>query len=123
MKRRLVLKILLYGPNEEHESIKELFHQDERLAYRKIELVSFDDYDEYVTSLKDGCDLVVVFARGAKGMESVIAAKNVNAKTHVVWFSDDKDFAFQSYRLGVSYFGVCPVTPLQVSNALKRLYN
>lgn len=115
------MKLLLFGRLDDARLLKEFIFADVHFAYRQISIVECDDYDQYVQELGKGCSLVFVFAHGARGMESVIAAKNVNADVPVVWISDDKDFAVQSYRLGVAYFGVHPITHHHVSSALQRL--
>ena len=56
-------------------------------------------------------DLIIVLADGADGMEGVIAAKNADGDTPVIWLSDDEGFGAQSYRLGCTYFHKKP-TPL-----------
>ena len=46
--------------------------------------------------------MIIVAVDGAIGMEGVIASKNIRPDTAVIWFSDDKAFGAQSYRLGCS---------------------
>lgn len=54
-------------------------------------------------------------ADNAAGMEGVIAVQNVHPDTPIVWFSNDKNFVAQSYRLGVAYFAVKPIDEKTVS--------
>ena len=65
-------------------------------------------------------DIVFVMADNAAGMEGVIAVQNVHPDTSIVWFSNDKNFVAQSYRLGVAYFAVKPIDEKTVSLAIKR---
>ena len=40
---------------------------------------------------------------------TVIAAKNADGDTPVIWLSDDEGFGAQSYRLGCTYFHKKPI--------------
>ncbi len=116
------MKILVFGSKKEKDSLIEHVEKDAELAFRRLSIFGADDYEEYLSELKKAeHDLVFVLAGGARGMESVIAAKNVDEDKPVVWFSDDKDFATQSYRLGVAYFGVKPVGKKSLRAALERI--
>lgn len=65
-------------------------------------------------------DAVFVLMESAAGMEGVIAVKKVDPKLSVAWFSNDRDFAPQAYRLKTEYFATLPVSREKVISALKR---
>ena len=65
-------------------------------------------------------ELVVVLTNGAAGMEGVYRVREYHPRVPVFWFSDDGDFAMQSYRLNCSYFGLKPVTEGKLRQALYR---
>ena len=54
-------------------------------------------------------------------MESVIATKSLCPKLPIIWFSNDKDFGAQSYRLGTDYFATKPVTNEHLALVAKKL--
>ena len=91
------------------------------MAFRLVTYSHAEDYEAYLAMLrKQEYDLVFVMADSAAGMEGVIALQNVQPDTPVVWFSNDKNFVAQSYRLGVNYFAVKPIDEKILSLALKR---
>lgn len=55
------------------------------------------------------CDLVVVAADGAGGMNACSFARGQNKKVPLVWVSDDSDFEQQARRIPVNLFLVKPV--------------
>lgn len=76
---------------------------------------------EFLKRLKEKQDLVFILENGARGMESVIATKDTCPETSIVWFSNDKDFGAQSYRLGVEYFATKPITNEHLALVAKKL--
>lgn len=79
------------------------------------------DYEEellrYMT--KDQFDFAVILFDGADGMEAVMTVKRQQPDLPVIWFSNDKGFAAQSYRLNTAYFHEKPITP----QILDRAFN
>ena len=65
-------------------------------------------------------DLVLVTADGAGGMEAVGAAHKLRLESPRVWFSNDLDFAVQSYRLDCAYFAFKSITAEKLQKALAR---
>ena len=53
-------------------------------------------------------------------MEGVIAAKNADRDTPVIWLSDDEGFGAQSYRLGCTYFHKKPIPLEKLKEALHK---
>ena len=91
------------------------------MAFRKIQYSHAEDYDTYLKKLREReYDIAFILADNAVGMEGVIAAQNVHPKLSIVWFSNDKNFVAQSYRLGVNYFAVKPIDEKIVNLALRR---
>lgn len=115
------MKIILYGTSEECGRIREMCETKTFLAFRNVEYVETYDYESYIRALKEK-DIagVIVLADGAGGMEGVIAIKELRLPVSVVWFSDDKGFGCQSYRLNAAYFHAKPVTPEMLDIALNR---
>lgn len=115
------MKILIYAHADEHSCLTEMLTEHSMMQYRQLNLTVQDEFDNFAQSLqREEFDVVLVAADGASGMESVIAAKNVQPGTKVIWFSDDRYFGAQSYRLDCSYFGVKPVTPEKIKKAFER---
>ena len=115
------MNVLIYGNARDKEIIVQHMKSQACMAFRLLHFSQSDDYDEFLTLLQNGNhDLVFVTADNAAGMEGVIAVKNLYPHIPVVWFSNDKNFVAQSYRLGVSYFSVKPIDERIMSLALGR---
>lgn len=115
------MNVLIYGSAREKELLVQHMKSQACMAFRLVTYSHAEDYDAYLAMLrKQEYDLVFVMADSAAGMEGVIALQNVQPDTPVVWFSNDKNFVAQSYRLGVNYFAVKPIDEKIVSLALKR---
>ena len=112
------MNILIYAHADEHSDLEEMITGHGNLQYRQLHLTMHDEFRDFTQSLQEQAfDVVLVTANGAGGMEGVIAAKHVQPCPKVIWFSDDKYFGAQSYRLDCSYFGVKPVTSEKIERA------
>ena len=67
--------------------------------------------------------LVIVLADGAKGFECVFRTKACRPSLSVFWFSDDREFGMQSYRMDCAYFSTKPVTSEKIAHAIHRHYS
>lgn len=115
------MNVLIYGSISEKELLVQHMKAQASMAFRIVTYSHVDDYDTYLTMLREqSYDMVFVLADNAAGMEGVIAVQNVQPDTSIVWFSNDKNFVAQSYRLGVNYFAVKPIDDKIVSLAVKR---
>lgn len=115
------MNILIYGDKREKELLVQHMKSQACMAFRLITYSHTDDYDRYLTMLREQeFDIIFVMADNAAGMEGVIAVQNVQPDSAIVWFSNDKNFVAQSYRLGVTYFSVKPVDEKILGLALKR---
>lgn len=115
------MNVLIYGNAREKEILVQHMKSQACMAFRLVHYSHADDYDTYLKLLrKQEYDIVFIMADNAEGMEGVIALQNVQPATPVVWFSNDKNFVAQSYRLGVTYFAVKPIDEKIISLALKR---
>ena len=115
------MNVLIYASTREKELLVQHMKSQASMAFRLVTYSHAEDYDTYLAMLrKQEYDLAFVMADSAAGMEGVIALQNVQPETPVVWFSNDKNFVAQSYRLGVNYFAVKPIDEKIVSLALKR---
>ncbi len=115
------MEILIYGNEREKELLIQHMKSEACMAFRLMKYSHAEDYDTYLRELRtQEYDIVFVMADNAAGMEGVIALQNVNPQTPIVWFSNDKNFVAQSYRLGVTYFSVKPIDGKTVNLALQR---
>ncbi len=108
------MRVLLCGEKKECEEIRELIKS---LYFCVSETVIVDDYEKihrYVVDISPA--VAIVCDSGAMGMESVHRIKE-SGDVPIFWFSDDRGFAVQSYRLGCSYFGVKPVSAESLKKA------
>ena len=115
------MNILVFGSDKETEDFADLVEFNEQFLFRKKNYTKVADYDGFLELLKGEYDMIFVLENGAKGMESVIASKNLHPETPVIWFSDDKNFGVQSYRLGTEFFGTKPITNEHLSLVAKKL--
>lgn len=115
------MNVLIYGNEREKELLIQHMKSEASTAFRIIDFSHAKDYDSYLALLRETeQDMVFVLADNAEGMEGVIAAQNVQPDAPIIWFSNDKNFVAQSYRLGVSYFAVKPIDEKTVGLAVKR---
>ena len=115
------MNVLIYGNTREKELIIQHMKSKACMAFRLLHFTQTEDYDEFVDMLqKSNQDLIFVTMDNAAGMEGVIAVKNLYPDTPVVWFSNDKNFVAQSYRLGVDYFSVKPIDEKMMNLAITR---
>lgn len=115
------MNILVFGTENDADSFVDLMDYNEHFVFRKKNYTKTSDYDEFLKKLNDKQDVVFILANGAKGMESVIATKDLCPKIPIIWFSNDKDFGAQSYRLGTDYFATKPVTNEHLTLIAKKL--
>ena len=114
------MRIALYGSREECVSLITCAEALPELQYRVLEFGFADNYDGFLSTLKEAVsDVVIVLANGAEGMEGVIASKSLDEKIPVIWFSDDKGFGVQAHRLDCVYFATKPVTDEKLAGAYK----
>ena len=115
------MNVFIYGNTLEKELIIQHMKSQACMAFRLLHFAQTEDYDEFVDNLqKCKPDLIYVTMDNAAGMEGVIAVKNLYPDTPVVWFSNDKNFVAQSYRLGVNYFSVKPIDGKMMNLAIER---
>ena len=118
------MNLLIYGKKEESDVLIQMIRTQTNLAFRNIVDFQTEDYDtllEYLRTVE--YDMVIVLTDCAAGMEGVIAALNVCPDKPVLWFSNDKNFVAQSYRLGVTYFSVKPINEKMLNLAIARCHN
>ncbi len=111
--------ICVYDTANEAEILKAKITQIATAACRRIAYRVCQRYESFATECKTA-DLIIVLADGADGMEGVIAAKNADRDTPVIWLSDDEGFGAQSYRLGCTYFHKKPIPLEKLKEALHK---
>ena len=115
------MDVLIYGNAREKELLIQHLKSEACMAFRMVRYSHAEDYDTYLKKLRSHeHDIVFVMADNAAGMEGVIAVQNVHPDTPIVWFSNDKNFVAQSYRLGVNYFSVKPIDEKMMNLAMTR---
>jgi len=116
------MDILIYGNTREKELLIQHMKSEACTAFRLLKYSHAEDYDSYLKLLRlNTYDLIFVMADNAAGMEGVIAAQNVQPESNIIWFTNDKNFVAQSYRLGVAYFAVKPIDEKTVSMAIRKM--
>lgn len=115
------MNVLIYGNATDKELLIQHMKSQACMAFRKIDYQQTDNYDKFLELLRTvEYEMVFVMMDNAAGMEGVIAVQNLHPDVPVIWFSNDKNFVAQSYRLGVTYFSVKPINERIVELALKR---
>lgn len=91
------------------------------LTFRQVTYHYCNTYDDFLQILEQQqIDLMIIAVDGADGMEGVIAARKFQPETKLIWFSNDKAFGSQSYRLNCTYFAVKPITEELLETAVSR---
>lgn len=115
------IRTLLFGEQEECRAISETLEAWAQASGRTHESFHLDDLEELEKSLTTWQpSLLVVLADGAEGMECVVRSTERQPLLPVFWFSDDRNFCIQSYRLNCAYFSSKPATPEKVGHAFQR---
>lgn len=115
------MNVLIYGNARDKELLIQHMKSQACMAFRKIDYSDTDDYDTFLELLNSKkYEKVFIMMDNAAGMEGVIAVQNLHPDTPIIWFSNDKNFVAQSYRLGVNYFAVKPINEKILNLALKR---
>ncbi len=109
------MKICIFANEHKHTCLQEL------LKSHSENCIFYEDYDEFIDRLpQENGDILIVARDGADGMESVRAAKVLLPNIPLIWFSDDKGFCPESYRVGCNYFSAAPISEEIIKKALKR---
>ena len=117
--RFVIMKVVIYANSTEKESLCSLVETNVAMVFRQKQCIYYDNYDDFLEGLQTHIPHLVIIAKdGASGMEGVIAVKELYPQTNVFWFSDDKAFAPQSYRIGCTYFSVKPITEHSINKAM-----
>ncbi len=112
------MKIAILTEDWRYTALEQMASQ---LSKEPLSCVHYATYDDFIAGLPQSrCDLSIIAQNGAGGMESVRAAKTLLPEKPVIWFSDDKGFGPESYRLGCAYFSAAPITPELLQSAIIR---
>ena len=115
------MNVLIFGNTADKEIVVQHMKSNACMAFRKIIYSQTDDYDILLQLLGENLyDMAFIMADSAAGMEGVIAVQNISSSTPIVWFSNDKNFVAQSYRLGVDYFAIKPINEKTMNLAIAR---
>lgn len=115
------VKALMFGGEQECRAAAEVLKTRSLLPEYTNEYFQVDDLEEFEKALVDwNPTLLIVLADGAEGMECVYRARERRPLLPVFWFSDDGEFAVQSYRLNCAYFSTKPVTRDKIEHAIHR---
>lgn len=115
------IKAIIYGEQNECRAVGETLKGLMLLTDYRHEHCYVDDLEEFEKLLVDWePTLLIVLANGAIGQESVYRAGQRLPNLPVFWFSDDREFSMQSYRLGCAYFSTKPVTQEKIEHAIHR---
>ncbi len=114
------MKIAICADTDRHLELEKLLVSIP-LSGGAVSCIAFASYDDFIAGLPDSdCDLIIIAQDGARGMESVRAARILLPELPLVWFSDDKGFGPESYRLGCAYFSAAHITRELFICALQR---
>lgn len=115
------VKTLLFGVPHECTAVGQTLDNLDEFAQGLHEYRHVNDIEEFEEVLVNWMpSLIIVLADGATGMESVYRSRQRRPSLPVFWFSDDREFGMQSYRLDCAYFSTKPVTAEKIAHAIKR---
>lgn len=114
------MKVLLFGSPGECETVARIL-ADHRSGPGTVAYEHTADLERFELCMATWMpSLVIVLADGAAGLESVYRSRSRRPNLPVFWFSDDREFGMQSYRLDCAYFSTKPATQEKINSALKR---
>ncbi|MBE6974978.1 MAG: response regulator [Ruminococcaceae bacterium] len=117
---RPYMKVLLFGSPGECENVAKLL-ADQRNGQGEVayeHTADLERFEQFMVTWMPS--LIIVLADGASGLESVYRSRSRRPNLPVFWFSDDREFGMQSYRLDCAYFSTKPATREKINSALKR---
>ena len=115
------MKTILYGTAQDEIDLCSLLSSLSGVNQPTENMIRAKELDDFIFILaKEQFDLVLVTQDGAMGMEAVMTAQKLRLDTPRVWFSNDRDFAVQSYRLRCAYFAEKPITAEKLQKAMER---
>ena len=115
------MKVCFYGTEAQFQTFQSHLRQVPQFHNNFSHHELYPDYDGLVDGLRRSqFDLVFVSHDNARGMEGVIAVRNIQPNVPVIWFSNDEDFGSQAYRLHTDFFHSKPITPVILEMALNR---
>lgn len=114
------MKVLLFGKDTDCKMIIDFLKCCGSVG--KDIYIQTDNSDDLLDKLVTvSPELIIIMSDGAFGMERVIATRKLCPDTNLFWFSNDKDFGAQAYRLNCNYFSVKPVIKQKFINAIEKL--
>lgn len=115
------MEIALCAAGADGKTIRETLADWSALTGRALSLAVFSRREDLLYSMRARrYDAVFLALRGGYGMETAIGVRQQDPDVPLVWVSDDRELAIQSYRLRTSLFLVSPVEPPQVIEGLGR---
>lgn len=118
------VRTLLFGDPQECSAVGEALSDLDVITEHDHVYCSVNDLEEFEEAMVQWePSLMIVLADGAVGMESVYRSRQRRPNVPVFWFSDDREFGMQSYRMECAYFSTKPVTPEKISNAIHRCHH
>ncbi len=115
------LKLTVFTHREEAAEFKELINSLSDSREISLECNYYDNYDDFIRGFpRDESQAVIVARRGADGMECARNARLMCPHIPLIWFSNDKAFGIESYRLGCAFFSAEPITEKTLKTALLR---
>ena len=115
------MNAILFGTEQEYKELMDAIRVLPGLQERSLECLHLEDYDDFRHELaKRSFNLIIVTADGATGMEACIGARKICPDTAMFWFSNDRAFGPQSFRLDCTYFATKPVSGNRLMRAFEK---
>lgn len=106
------------GDSKELQLLTEFIEQVFMDKHIPLHVESCTDWPSLAAKLQqDMADIVFVALDGVRGLDAVASAQYL--VPHIIWASD-LDFATQSYRMGISYFLLKPISYTKIERAIER---
>ncbi len=117
------MRIAVYADKEKHMLLESVLRRPSPPGRGDFTCLYYHTYDDFIQGLPVGaCDVVIVARDGAAGMEGVRAARLLSPTVSLIWFSDDRAFGPESYRVGCDYFSATALNETMVQHALNRCH-
>lgn len=115
------MRVLHYGTKQDYLTVTELMDRLPFYAAQIEEYSQKEDYEDFLAALfSHFYQVILVTAENTAGKDGVLAARKYGPDLPVIWFSNNREFALQSYQLDCTYFGIKPVTEEKLERAFWR---
>lgn len=116
------METVIFGTEQDCRELLDAIRAIPENRRPNLKCTCLNDYDDLRRELAEKrYKLLIVTADGARGMEACLGARKIRPRIPLFWFSNDRAFGPQSYRMDCTYFAAKPVPEHRLCSAFERL--